>query len=62
MTPTSVPISKAQRTARPVAPDATPGYSHVLGKSTKRNFSIQPILNPNPLQAAILKDWLRDAQ
>ena len=34
----------------------------VLGKNTKRNFSIQPIVNPNPLQAAILKDWLRDAQ
>jgi predicted metalloprotease with PDZ domain len=32
----------------------------VLGKKTERNFEMKPIANPDPLQAAILKDWLKD--
>jgi len=34
----------------------------VLAQDTKRTFAIQPMPNPDPLQAAILKDWLRSAQ
>ena len=34
----------------------------VLAQNTKRTFAIQPMLNPDPLQAAILNDWLRSAQ
>lgn len=33
-----------------------------LDKNVKRTFQIQPMANPTPLQAAILKDWLRNAQ
>jgi hypothetical protein len=32
----------------------------VLAPNTKRAFAIQPVLNPDALQAAILKDWMRD--
>jgi len=32
----------------------------VLGTKTERSFRIRPMSNPNPLQAAILEDWLRD--
>lgn len=32
----------------------------VLGKKTERNFRIKPLANPNPLQAAILKDLFRE--
>mgnify|MGYP001151857578 CR=1 FL=1 len=32
----------------------------VLGKKTERSFRIKPVANPNPLQAAILKDLFRD--
>ena len=32
----------------------------VLGKKTKRSFRITPLSNPNSLQSAILKDWLKD--
>jgi len=34
-------------------------YNVVLGKKTERNFAIKPLANPTPLQAAILKSWLR---
>jgi predicted metalloprotease with PDZ domain len=30
-----------------------------LGKKTERSFAIKPLANPSPLQAAILKSWLR---
>lgn len=33
-----------------------------LGRNMKRTFQIQPMANPTPEQAAILKDWLRAAQ
>lgn len=33
-------------------------FEVVLGKKTERSFDLKPIPNPNPLQAAILKDWL----
>jgi predicted metalloprotease with PDZ domain len=32
----------------------------VLGKKTERSFRIKPLANPNPLQAAILKDLFRE--
>jgi predicted metalloprotease with PDZ domain len=32
----------------------------VLGKKTERSFQMKPALNPGPLAAAILKDWLKD--
>jgi predicted metalloprotease with PDZ domain len=32
----------------------------VLGKKTERNFRIKPLPDPDPLQSAILKDWLRE--
>jgi predicted metalloprotease with PDZ domain len=32
----------------------------VLGKKAERNFRIKPLSNPTPLQAEILKDWLKD--
>ena len=32
----------------------------VLGKKTERSFPIKPLANPNPLQAAILKDLFRE--
>jgi predicted metalloprotease with PDZ domain len=31
----------------------------VLGKKTERSFRIKPMANPSPLQAQILRDWLR---
>jgi predicted metalloprotease with PDZ domain len=31
-----------------------------LGRKTRRSFEIRPLPNPTPLQAAILKDWLRE--
>ena len=31
-----------------------------LGKKTERSFTIQPVANPGPLQAAIFEDWLRE--
>ena len=31
----------------------------VLGPSTEPDFKIQPMPNPDPLQAEILKDWLK---
>jgi len=33
----------------------------VLGPSTEPNFKIQPMPNPDPLQAEILKDWLKES-
>jgi predicted metalloprotease with PDZ domain len=33
-----------------------------LGKNVKRTFHIQPMTSTTPLQAAILKDWLRSVQ
>ena len=35
-------------------------FEVVLEKKTERSFAMTPIAKPNPLQAAILKDWLRD--
>jgi predicted metalloprotease with PDZ domain len=32
----------------------------VLGKKMERSFQIKPLSNPNPLQLAILKDWLKE--
>ena len=32
----------------------------VLGVKAERNFRIQPMPDPNPLQASILEDWLKD--
>jgi len=32
----------------------------ILGKKTERSFQIRPMPNPTPLQAAILKGWLRN--
>jgi len=32
----------------------------VLGKKTERSFRIKPLSNPTPLQAEILKNWLKD--
>jgi predicted metalloprotease with PDZ domain len=32
----------------------------VLGRKPERSFAIMPVANPTPLQAAILKDWLRE--
>jgi len=32
----------------------------VLGKKTERSFRLKPLSNPNPLQAAILKDLFRE--
>lgn len=34
----------------------------ILGKNVKRTFTFEPLANPRPLQAAILKDWLRPVQ
>jgi predicted metalloprotease with PDZ domain len=34
-------------------------YSAVLGSQSEPNFQIKPLTDPDPLQAAILKDWLR---
>ncbi len=31
-----------------------------LGRKTERSFRIKPMANPDPLQAAILKDWLKE--
>jgi hypothetical protein len=31
----------------------------VLAKNAKISYSISPVPNPDPLQAAIFKDWLR---
>jgi predicted metalloprotease with PDZ domain len=31
-----------------------------LGVKTERSFRIKPLSNPDPLQSAILKDWLKD--
>lgn len=35
-------------------------FEVVLGKKMERSFHIKPLTNPNQLQSAILKDWLRD--
>jgi len=32
----------------------------VLGTKTERTFRLKPMSNPDPLQAAIFKDWLKD--
>ncbi len=32
----------------------------VLGRKTRRSFEVKPLPDPTPLQAAILKDWLKD--
>jgi predicted metalloprotease with PDZ domain len=32
----------------------------VLGKKMERSFQIRPLSSPNPLQLAILKDWLKE--
>jgi predicted metalloprotease with PDZ domain len=32
----------------------------ILGKKTERSFQIRPMAHPTPLQAAILKGWLKD--
>ncbi|MCK4344215.1 MAG: M61 family metallopeptidase [Bacteroidales bacterium] len=32
----------------------------VLGKKAERNFQINPFPNPDPLQSAVLNDWLKD--
>lgn len=42
--------------------NATQDAEIVLGKNTKSSFDIKPMPNPDPLQSAILKDWLRMAQ
>jgi len=34
----------------------------VLGKNRKRSFHLEPAANPGPLEASILKDWLRKEQ
>jgi predicted metalloprotease with PDZ domain len=34
----------------------------VLGPNTEPNFKIQPMSNPDALQAEILKDWLPDSE
>jgi predicted metalloprotease with PDZ domain len=38
---------------------ATQDVEIVLGKNSKRTYKIVPIDNVTPLQAAILKDWMR---
>lgn len=35
-------------------------FSVVLGTKTQRSFTITPLPNPTPLQAAILKDWIKE--
>ena len=35
-------------------------FDVVLGKKAERSFLIRPVANPTPLQAAILKDWLKE--
>jgi len=35
-------------------------FEVVLGKKAERNFRMKPLANPTPLQAEILKDWLKD--
>jgi predicted metalloprotease with PDZ domain len=35
-------------------------FEVVLGEKLERSFDLRPIPNPNPLQGAILKDWLKD--
>jgi predicted metalloprotease with PDZ domain len=32
----------------------------VLGTKMERSFKLTPMYNPTPLQAAILKDWLKN--
>jgi hypothetical protein len=32
----------------------------VLGGKKERSFRIRPMSDPNPLQALILEDWLKD--
>ena len=32
----------------------------VMGKRTERSFRIKPLANPDPVQAAILQDWLKE--
>ena len=39
--------------------DASPDVEVVLGKNHKRTFKLEPVANPGALEAAILKDWLR---
>ncbi len=34
-------------------------YEIALGKKMERSFLLKPLANPTPLQAAILKDWLK---
>jgi predicted metalloprotease with PDZ domain len=34
-------------------------YTVVLGRKTEPSFQIKPLADPDPLQAAILKNWLR---
>ena len=35
------------------------GYSFAIGKKSAPSFQIKPLAAPDPLQAAILKDWPR---
>ncbi len=35
-------------------------FEVVLGRKTARSFALKPLASPTPLQAEILKDWLRD--
>lgn len=35
-------------------------FSVVLGAETRRTFALTPLPDPTPLQAAILRDWLRE--
>jgi len=35
-------------------------FEVVLGRIAERSFNLKPVPNPNPLQAAILKDWLKE--
>lgn len=41
---------------------ATQDVEIALGKNSKMSFTIEPVTNPNALQSAILKDWLRATQ
>jgi predicted metalloprotease with PDZ domain len=42
--------------------NTTTGVDVELGKNVKRTFTFEPVANPTPLQAAVLKDWLRAVQ
>ena len=42
--------------------NSTQDLAVVLGANQKRIFTIRPAAHPGALEAAILKDWLREAQ